>query len=156
MSKLAKIEKPVGFELEMFKVDYIDFDMEYSDQYIRYELLPFKNKRKEFEHEQEFRIMIYQNNPYSQPFGDKKLDFFNPMKAHEIVRHGFVSRLNDLPAEGIKININASELIDEIIASPNMEEYEVVEIQRILDLVNKHEGTCYTIRRSKLYESLQY
>jgi hypothetical protein len=150
-----KIDKPDGFELEMFKVDYIDFDKEHSPNYIYYELLPFKNKRKEFIYEQEFRIMLYQENPNPEIFKDFKIDF-NTLKVSDIVKHGFISKINDIPSEGIKIKINVAELIDEIIASPYMEEYEVMEIQRILDIINKERNTHFIIKRSKIYDDLEY
>lgn len=135
-SNLSKIEKPEGFDLEMFEVNYFDFDMEYRKEYLHYELLPFKSKRKEFEYEQEFRIMLFQYSQHQEP--------------------GSHSRLNDIPPEGIKVNINPAELIVDIIAAPYMKEYEVTEIQRILDIVNKEKGTDYAIQHSKLYENLRY
>ena len=130
LEKLKRVKKPDGYEMEMFKVDYIDFNETFDEGYINYELLPFKNKRKEFEYEHEFRIMLYKRN-----------------KAAELVY---------LPEEGIKLGINTAELIDGIIASPDMAEYEVSEIQKILDMINKLNGTEFTIKRSGLYENLHY
>lgn len=126
LEKLKRIMKPHGYEMEMFKVDYIDFDKTFDESYINYELLPFKNKRKEFEYEHEFRIMLYK------------------------------PELSCLPEEGIKIGINTAELIDGIIASPHMAEYEVSEIQKILEMINKLNGTGFKIKSSGLYENLQY
>jgi hypothetical protein len=141
--KLQKLEKPDGYEMEMFRVDYIDFDKTYNEDFINYELLPFKIKRKEFEYEQEFRIMLYQ----------KKTE--KPVVSKEVTRD-FISELEYMPEEGIKISINTSELIDEIIASPDMKEYETAEIQKILNLINKEKGTNFKIERSRLYENLRY
>ncbi len=143
VQKLQKLEKPEGYEMEMFKVDYTDFDRTYDEDFIKYELLPFKIKRKEFEYEHEFRIMLYQ----------KKAE--NPGKAKKITQD-FISELNYLPEEGVKISINTSEIIDEIIASPHMKEYEVAEIQKLLDLINKNKGSNFIIKRSRLYENLSY
>ncbi|HBV88081.1 MAG TPA: hypothetical protein DEF42_15840 [Desulfosporosinus sp.] len=156
INKLKKIQKPDGFELEMFNVEYIDFDREYDEDYNRFELLPFKNKRKEFQYEQEFRMILYQNNPLSEPFKGVEINFSNPMKVGDIIKYGFVSKLNDIPSEGIKVKVNPYELIDEIIASPYMKDYEIIEIQRILDLINKDKQTNFTIKRSHLYEDVNY
>ncbi len=142
LEKLKKIHKPRDMELEMFKVDYIDFDREYREDYKHYELLPFKNKRKEFEYEHEFRIMLYKNKPGAGQ--------------GETPENMFLSGLMDLPEEGIKLPVNAAEMIDEIVASPHMKKYEVAEIQRILDLINENKGTDFSIRQSKLYENLEY
>ena len=130
LEKLKKIKKPEGYEMQMFKVDYIDFNETFNESYINYELLPFKNKRKEFEYEHEFRIMLYKRDKASE--------------------------LSCLPEEGIKLGINTAELIDGIIASPDMAGYEVSEIQKILDMINKLNGTEFTIKRSGLYENLHY
>jgi len=125
-NKLQRINKPSGYEMEMLKVHYIDFENDFHEGYIDNELLPFKIKRKEFEYEHEFRILLYKNN------------------------------LEGLPEEGIKIPVDTWELIEEIIASPEMKEYEVFEIQRLLDRINRERGTGFNIRRSRLYENLRY
>ena len=162
LDKLHKVKKPAGYDMEMFKVDYIDFDKTYEDGFTDYELLPFKNKRKEFEFEHEFRVMLYQ----------KKREFSNRGELHEMeasnpkyskspdyrqaVPQDMASRLNYLPEAGIRVNINAAELIDGIIASPEMKKYEVAEIQKLLDIINKIKGSSYKIKRSRLYENLRY
>lgn len=156
VDKLSKLKEPDGFELEMFKVDYIDLETEYSDEYYYNELLPFKKKRIEFKHESEFRIMLFQYDQDAFPFKDSKFDLHNPMSDAEIVKYGFVSKYKDIPTEGIKVTVSVSEIIDEIIASPHMKEYEVEEIQRVLSLINKDKGTSFTIRRSSLYDILKY
>jgi|GEM_PF-183502 len=232
LEKLHKIKKPHGYEMEMFKVDYIDFDKTYDAGFTDYELLPFKNKRKEFEYEHEFRIMLYQKNkeytreeskseselesyfnsetdsksesesitasePESKAGSESKSELKSKsewgsniepvlnleagsvheseadcrnragtellsvnnasfVKSKEREPREFISELNYLPEEGIRIAINTSELIDEIIASPEMKKYEVAEIQKILDLINKLKGTNFKIKRSRLYENLHY
>lgn len=153
LEKLEKLAKPCGFEMEMFKVDYIDFDKTYDKDYISHELLPFKIKRKEFEYEHEFRIMLYKKNEEfnkvkEQKSGDNSLNNSGSPDS--------VSELDFLPEEGISISINTCELIDEMIASPDMKEYEVAEIQNILDLINQLRGTNYTLKKSGLYENLNY
>ncbi len=153
LEKLEKLTKPYGFEMEMLKVDYIDFDKTYDKDYISHELLPFKIKRKEFEYEQEFRIILY-----------KKNEDFNKVKGknsgdNSLKNSGFpdsVSELDFLPEEGISLNINTCELIDEMIASPEMKDYEVAEIQKILNLINQLRGTNFTLKKSGLYENLNY
>lgn len=152
MSKLnAAIQKPNDYELEGFKVKYIDFDLEYKADYNYFELLPFMNKRLEFEHEHEYRLMLYQHNLNSRPFKDGI-----SMKANEIVRYGYVSKLNDIPEDGIAIKVDPSSIIDEILASPYMKSYELSIIQKLLDLINNANGTDFIIKRSKLYDKLAY
>lgn len=141
LEKLTGLRKPQGLEVEMFEVEYIDFGKEYDESYRHYELLPFKNKRKEFEYEHEFRIMLYKKRPSAS--------------SGNTAGNIFLSGLMELPEEGIKLSVNASELIDEIIASPHMKKYEVDEIQRVLDLINRQKGTNFYIRQSKLYENLE-
>jgi hypothetical protein len=153
-SKLMKIEEPDGFELEKFEVEYIDFNSKYNVDYNRYELLPFTVKRNEFEYENEFRLMLYQYNSSQVIPNAEFID--NGFTSHETVKNLLISKLSDLPPEGIKIKINASELIDEIIASPDMKEYEVIEIQRLLDMINRERGTDFIIKCSKLYDNLKY
>jgi hypothetical protein len=156
IDKLNSIRKPDDYELEKFEVNYIDFDNEYKDEYNYQELLPFKNKRSEFQHEREYRMLIYQNNFDSMPFKDITIDFWNPLKAHKIVEKGFVSKVNDMPEKGISIKIDSASLIDEIVASPYMESYEIGIIQNLLDLFNKENNTNLKIRRSNLYNDLAY
>lgn len=156
LSKLERIKKPENYKMEMFNVSYIDFNKEFSDEYFQYELLPFKNKRKEFSFEQEFRIMLYQENPNIKPI---EVADFTPNKfpnTLEVIKYGFVSKLNDIPFEGVKLSVDPSEIIDEILASPNMSNKEVNEIQLILNSMNKDENTKYKIRRSKLYDKPDY
>ncbi len=124
--KLHNINKPAGYEMEMLKVDYLDFENDYHQGYIDNQLLPFKIKRKEFQYEHEFRILLYKN------------------------------KLEVLPEEGVKIPVDTQELIEDIIASPEMQQYEVFEIQRLLDRINRERGTHFNIRRSQLYENLRY
>ncbi len=178
LQKLHKIRKPNGYEMEMFKVDYIDFDKTFDSGFTDYELLPFKNKRKEFEYEHEFRIMLYQKSKEhtregNEPEGDAEYraktgtDIVTvdnsippvnstPVNTKQGEPQEFISALNYLPEEGIRIGLNTSELIDEIIASPEMKKYEVAEIQKILDLINRLKGTNFKIKRSRLYENLHY
>ncbi|WP_242855658.1 DUF2971 domain-containing protein [Ruminiclostridium josui] len=53
---------PEGYKMIMSQVNYIDFDKENNTDYIYNELLPFKNKRKEFIYENEFRIILYKES----------------------------------------------------------------------------------------------
>ncbi len=161
LDKLHKIKKPPGFEMEMFKVDYIDFDKTYEDGFTDYELLPFKNKRKEFEFEHEFRIMLYQKKRENHRAEPNIIPTDSPQYSidqdhRQTVPQDMTSRLNYLPEAGIRVNIEAAELIDGIIASPEMKKYEVAEIQKLLDLINRIKGSNYRIKRSRLYENLRY
>lgn len=172
LQKLHKIKKPHGYEMEMFKVEYIDFDKTFDTGFTDYELLPFKNKRKEFEYEHEFRIMLYQKNRENTREGGEPeteaeyinrtgTDIITVDNSNSVNQKGsepreFISALNYLPEEGIRIGLNTSDLIDEIIASPEMKKYEVAEIQKILDLINRLKGTNFKIKRSRLYENLHY
>lgn len=153
LEKLKKIQKPGGYEMEMFAVDYVDFAKANDTNYIDYELFPFKNKRKEFEYEHEFRIMLYQKN---QDFLLSKDGCCPKNGLQHTKRPKLMSELNNLPEEGIKLSIGTAELIDEIIASPDMADYEVSEIQKILEMINKLKGTGFTLRKSRLYENLHY
>ncbi len=162
LDKLHRIKKPAGYEMEMFRVDYIDFDKTYEDGFTDYELLPFKNKRKEFEFEHEFRIMLYQKKREIVNRAEANGSQLDVSKNHNNPEYGqavpqdFTSRLNYLPEAGIRVNIDAAELIDMIIASPEMKKYEVAEIQKLLDLINRIKGSNYRIKRSRLYENLRY
>lgn len=160
LEKLHKIKKPHGYEMEMFKVDYIDFDKTFDAGFTDYELLPFKNKRKEFEFEHEFRIMLYQKRKEhirEESRSESKAESMTELEYEkESEPRELISALNYLPEEGVRIGLNTSELIDEIIASPEMKKYEVAEIQKILDLINTLKGTNFKIKRSKLYENLHY
>ncbi len=124
--KLQNIIKPAGYEMEMLKVDYLDFENDYHQGYVDNQLLPFKIKRKEFDYEHEFRILLYRNE------------------------------LEVLPEEGVKIPVDTEDIIEDIIASPEMQQYEVFEIQRLLDRINRERGSGFNIRRSQLYENLRY
>lgn len=124
--KLQNIIKPAGYEMEMLKVDYLDFENDYHQGYVDNQLLPFKIKRKEFQYEHEFRILLYKH------------------------------KLGVLPEEGVKIPVDTQDIIEDIIASPEMQQYEVFEIQRLLDRINRERGTCFNIRSSRLYENLRY
>ncbi len=124
--KLQNIIKPAEYEMEMLKVDYLDFENDYHQGYVDNQLLPFKIKRKEFQYEHEFRILLYKN------------------------------KLEALPEEGVKISVDTQDIIEDIIASPEMQQYEVFEIQRLLDRINRDRGSGFNIRRSRLYENLRY
>lgn len=92
----------------------------------------------------------------SAPFKDFKTDFMNPPKDHEIVEGGFVSKVYDMPEEGVSVKIDPSIIIDEIVMSPYMKSYEIKTVQKIIELYNKKNGTEFKVRESNLYSNLMY
>lgn len=143
---------PEGYKMVMSEVNYIDFDTENNTDYIYNELLPFKNKRKEFIYENEFRVILYQEKNESELLSDFSEERILTDAAHQRFRF----RLRDLPAEGIKLKVEPSAIILEIIASPHMKKYEVKEIQRLLDIINKNNNTDFKIKHSDIYDNLNY
>lgn len=156
ISRLSEsIIVPDGYKVLMTKVNYIDFDTEDNSDYVYNELLPFKNKRKEFIYENEFRVMLYQEKNESEL---SKCDAFS-LKASlplDAIRHRFKFKLKDMPPEGVKVKVNPSDIIVEIIASPHMKKYEVKEIQRLLDIINSSRNTNFVIKHSDIYDNLSY
>ncbi|ACL75709.1 DUF2971 domain-containing protein [Ruminiclostridium cellulolyticum] len=143
---------PHGYKMVMSEVNYIDFETENDINYIYNELLPFKNKRKEFIYENEFRVILYKEKKESETVSG--LSDENVL-AGEVSRR-FHFRLENLPAEGIKVKVDPSEIILEILASPHMKKYEVREIQRLLDIINKNNNTNFIMQHSNIYDNLNY
>ncbi len=143
---------PAGYNMVMCEVNYIDFDKENDTDYIYNELLPFKNKRKEFIYENEFRIILYNEKKESSPTSYCSDD---TILADEVSRR-FHFGLENLPSEGVKIKVDPSKIILKVLASPHMKKYEVKEIQRLLDIINKNNNTNFTIRHSDIYDNLNY
>lgn len=156
ISRLSEsIIVPDGYKMLMTKVNYIDFDIEDNTDYIYNELLPFKNKRKEFIYENEFRVMLYQEKSESELTYSSAYSFKDSPHLDVIRRH-FRFKLKDMPSEGVKVKVNPSDIIVEIIASPHMKKYEVNEIQRLLDIINKSRNTDFVIKHSDIYDNLSY
>ncbi|HEX2925421.1 MAG TPA: hypothetical protein VHP38_04070 [Ruminiclostridium sp.] len=143
---------PRGYKMVMSEVNYIDFDTANNTDYIYNELLPFKNKRKEFIYENEFRVILYQEKTASELVSG----FSDNSSLTTAVSHKFKFRLRNLPEEGIKVKVEPSKIIMEIIASPHMKKYEVKEIQRLLDIINKNNNTDFKIKQSDIYDNLNY
>ncbi len=143
---------PEGYNMVMSQVNYIDFDKENDTEYIYNELLPFKNKRKEFIYENEFRIILYKERKESNLISCSSDE---TILADEVSRR-FNFGLENLPAEGIKVKVDPSKIILEVLASPHMKKYEVIEIQRLLDIINKNNNTNFKIRHSNIYDNLNY
>ena len=143
---------PHGYKMIMSQVNYIDFDTENNTDYIYNELLPFKNKRKEFIYENEFRIILYKQKKESisvSSYSDETI-------LEDKVSRRFHFGLENLPQEGVKVKVDPSKIILEILASPHMKKYEVQEIRRLLDIINKNNNTNFTIRHSDIYDNLNY
>ncbi len=143
---------PEGYNMVMSEVNYIDFDKENDTDYIYNELLPFKNKRKEFIYENEFRIILYKKK--KQPALASSCSDTTILA--DVVSRKFHFGLENLPAEGVKVKVDPSKIILEILASPHMKKYEVEEIRRLLDMINNNNNTSFTIRHSDIYDNLNY
>lgn len=143
---------PHGYKMTMSQVNYIDFDKENDTDYIYNELLPFKNKRKEFIFENEFRIILYKEGKESTTVPSCQNETILADKVSQRFHFG----LEKLPQEGIKVKVDPSEIILEILASPHMKKYEVQEIRRLLDIINHNNNTNFTIRHSDIYDNLNY
>jgi hypothetical protein len=146
IDRLLKLSAPNGFALHADKVSYSNLETEYKEDYFRYDLLTFLNKGIEFEYENEYRLILYQlNNTIPS------LEFFKyEQPSSALVKHMFLSKYKEISSGGVKVKTNITEIIDEIVASPNMNGKNIKEIQEILDVVNTENGSKFAIRHSEL------
>lgn len=161
VGKVTNIKIPEAYQFKHFPVEYIDYDEEYDQKYIRYELIPFMNKRKQFDSEKEYRFMLYKDksaeslngifNQMVNQFGENLKQ--NNYRTTNIINQMFVSKVQDLTESGVNVQVNPSEIIEGIIAHPNMKDYEIAGLQKLLDKYNCEFGSSLTIGKSSLAEN---
>lgn len=140
INKLGSIKVPNEYICESFPVTYIDYENGFKESGLIkfHQLSRFQFKRKSFEHENEYRIMLY------KPTDSNEIIKFNE---HRIP---VLDNLDVLSASGISMKIDAKEVIDEIILAPYLKEWECNIIDK---LVNKYGFNC---RKSYLLDEINY
>ena len=99
-------------------------------------------KRKSFEHEKEYRLILYKE------IANPEIRFTLSSESHLPVPT--MQKFEVLNEKGIKINIDAKEIIDEVVLSPFMREWEVEIIQQYLQKLG------YEARVSDLQKDVYY
>lgn len=143
VSKVKNIEIPKGYSFCDFAVKYEDFEVLDEPDMMQYAFLPCMYKRKSFNYENEYRFALFEEiaNPVFEFEDENDIGF--PMTK-------MYNKFKVLDEKGLKVKIDPSKVIDEIILSPSLQDWELEIINDYLKQYNLKS------RKSDLWNDVYY